>query len=51
MFHGINWGEIMAWAGALLCFGSAIGYAVAHDYRRALYYTFAFAITVVVIWR
>ena len=37
----LNWGEIGAWAGAGLCIVSAIGYAVAHDYRRALYYAFA----------
>ena len=47
----LNWGEIGAWAGAGLCVVSAVGYAVAHDYRRALYYAFACAITVVVIWR
>ena len=29
---------------------SAIGYAAVKDWRRALYFFFAFAITVVVIW-
>lgn len=27
------------------------GYFIARDYRRALYFAFAFAITVTVIWR
>ena len=49
MFHGINWGEVGAWAGAGLCIASAVGYAFAHDYRRALYYAFAFAITLTVV--
>ena len=46
-----NWGDISAWAGALLSLSSAIGYAFAHDWRKALYFGFAFAITVTVIWR
>ena len=51
MMTRVNWGEVSAWAGAALCLASAIGYAAAHDLRRALYYLFAFAITVTVIWR
>jgi hypothetical protein len=47
----MNWGQVGAWAGASLCIFSSIGYAFAGDLRRALYYLFAFAITVVVIWR
>ena len=31
----VNWGDVGAWAGAMLSLGSAIGYAVAHDYRKA----------------
>lgn len=46
-----NWGEIGGWAGAILALASAVGYAFAHDLRRALYYLFAFGIGVVVIWR
>ena len=30
---------------------SAIGYAIAQDYRRALYYFFGVCITLCVIWR
>lgn len=48
---GLNWGQISAWTGAWLSLASAIGYAAAHDYRKALYFALAFAITVVVIWR
>jgi hypothetical protein len=47
----INWGQVIAWAGALLSLGAAIGYAVAKDWRHALYFFFAFCITVCVIWR
>jgi hypothetical protein len=50
MFHGINWGDAGAWAGAFLSLGSAIGYAAAHDWRRALYFFFACAITVTIAW-
>ena len=51
MFHGINWGNIGAWAGIALSAVSAIGYAFAGDIRRALYFFFAVCITAVVIWR
>jgi hypothetical protein len=47
----LNWGQVGAWAGAFLSLGSAVGYTAAHDYRKALYFAFAFGITVVVIWR
>ena len=48
---GINWGDAGAWAGAILALASAIGYAIAHDWRRALYFFFAACITLVVIWK
>jgi hypothetical protein len=51
MLHGVNWGNVGAWAGAFLSLGSAVGYLIAKDYRRALYFLFAFGITLVVIWR
>jgi len=47
----LNYGQLGAWAGAFLSLGSAVGYTVAHDYRKALYFLFAFCITVCVIWR
>jgi nitrate/nitrite transporter NarK len=51
MLSGVNWGQAGAWAGAFLSLGSAFGYALAKDYRRALYFFFAFCITCVVIYR
>jgi hypothetical protein len=45
-----NWGTIIGWAGAAQCIAAAIGYALAKDVRRSLYYVFACAITVVIIW-
>ena len=51
VLSSINWGEVGAWAGIVLGVISAIGYAVAQDYRRALYYTFGVCITLCVIWR
>ena len=47
----MNWGDIGAWSGVVLCVLSCIGYAFAHDTRRALYYFFAAAITITVIWK
>lgn len=47
----VNWGVLSSWAGAWLSLASAIGYFFAKDYRRALYFAFAFGITVVVIWK
>jgi hypothetical protein len=49
--RGLNGGELVAWAGVLFSLGSAVGYAIAKDVRHALYFTFAAAITVCVIWR
>lgn len=46
----VNLGEVGAWAGIALGVVSAIGYAFAHDYRRALYFSFGVAITLTVIW-
>ena len=47
----INWGQIVAWAGAFLSLGAAIGYTFAKDWRHALYFLFAAAITIVVIYK
>ena len=47
----LNWGQIIAWAGALLSLGAAIGYAFAKDWRHALYFLFAGCITIVVIYK
>lgn len=49
--NGVNWGVVGGWAGAVLSLISAIGYAYAKDWRHALYFFFAFCITVCVIWR
>jgi len=49
--HNLNWGQIIAWAGILLSIGAAIGYAFARDWRHFLYFTFAAAITICVVWR
>ena len=46
----MNWGQIGGWAGALFALGTSVGYAYARDYRRALYFFFAFCITCCVIW-
>jgi hypothetical protein len=49
--HNLNWGQIVAVLGILLSVGVAIGYAVAKDWRHALYFAFAAAITICVIWK
>lgn len=46
----MNWGQIGGWAGALFALGTSVGYAYARDYRRALYFFFAFCITLTVVW-
>ena len=51
MFRGINWGLVIGWLGVIQSAGAAIGYACAKDVRHALYFAFAAAITVTVIWR
>lgn len=47
----MNWGQVIAWAGALLSLGSAVGYFVAKDYRKSMYFLFALCITVTVIYK
>lgn len=47
----MNWGNVGAWTGAVLSLVSAVGYFLAGDTRRALYFLFAFLITATVIWR
>jgi hypothetical protein len=47
----VNWGQIIAWTGVVLNIGAALGYAFAKDTRHALYFAFAAAITITVIWR
>jgi hypothetical protein len=47
----VNWGVVLGWAGVVQCTLACIGYALAKDMRHALYYLFAAAITVCVIWR
>lgn len=47
----MNWGTVIAWGGAFWSLAAAVGYAFAKDWRHALYFLFAFCITVVVIWR
>ena len=51
MLNGINWGLVTSWGGVFFSIASAIGYAFAKDTRHALYFAFAAAITIVVIWR
>jgi hypothetical protein len=47
----VNLGAMAAWAGVALNLASAIGYLIVRDYRRALYFFFAFCITATVIWK
>jgi hypothetical protein len=47
----MNWGAAIAWAGIALNFGASVGYTVAADYRRALYFFFGACIAAVVTWR
>lgn len=47
----MNYGYAISWLGAALSLGAAIGYACAHDWRKALYFFFAFCITATVIWK
>lgn len=46
----INWGKILAITGILLNIGSAIGYCLVKDYRRATYYTAAAILTTTVVF-
>lgn len=45
-----NWGLIIGWFGVVQCIACSVGFAFARDWRRALYYLFACAITLTVIW-
>lgn len=47
---GMNYGKLLGWTIATLSFGAALGYALAKDYRRALYWFFAGCITVVLTY-
>lgn len=51
MFHGINWGDVAAWSGVAFGLATSIGYLVAHDYRKALYFFLGAAITTTVVWK
>jgi hypothetical protein len=51
MLSGVNWGNVASWGGVMFGLASAIGYAFAQDWRRAIYFALAAAITVTVIWR
>ena len=45
-----NWGQIIGYISVVQCFGASIGYGIATDYRRMLYYYFAALITLTVVW-
>ncbi len=47
----MNWGTIGGWAGAALCALSSIGYFAVGDIRRGLYFLFACAIALTIVWR
>jgi len=47
----MNFGQLISWVGVLLNVGAAVGYCIARDYKRALYFFFAACITLTVIWR
>lgn len=49
--HGVNWGFVGGWAGALLALGTSFGYLAMKDYRKALYFFFAFCINLTIVWR
>ena len=46
----MNWGTFFGWAGAILALTTSVGYLFHRDYRKALYFFFAFCITVVQVW-
>lgn len=46
----VNWGKILAITGILLNVGSAIGYCLVKDYRRATYYAAAAILTTTVVF-
>lgn len=47
----MNWGQLAGWAGCGLSLLTAVGYALGKDWRRALYFFFAFCISLTVIWK
>ena len=47
----MNWGFYIGCFSVFQCVACAVGYACARDVRHALYFTFAAAITLNVIWR
>jgi hypothetical protein len=47
----MNLGTVAGWGGAGFSALTSIGYFIAGDIRRGLYFAFAFAITLTVIWR
>lgn len=46
----MNWGRIFGWALAGMTFACSVGYAFAHDWRRAIYFALCGAINVTVIY-
>ena len=48
--NNMNWGRIIGWAIVALSAASSVGYLMAGNYRQALYFFFAAAITAVVNW-
>lgn len=47
----VNWGTFGGWAGAVLAGVTSIGYFIAGDIRRGLYFLFACAITLTIVWK
>lgn len=47
----MNYGTVGGWAGAVLALATSVGYLFHKDYRQALYFFFAFCITLTIIWR
>jgi hypothetical protein len=48
MMTQLNWGKVMAWVLIAMMLLAAVGYAVARDYRKALYWFFAACVSVTV---
>jgi len=46
----MNWGFYIGCFSVLQCAACSVGYAAARDWRHALYFLFAAAITATVIW-
>ena len=47
----MNWGERISILSVTLGLGTSVGYLVAHDWRRAIYFFLGAAITAIVVWR